>query len=257
MALVACGGCKGEVSDTAMACPKCGHALRALTRGPVGVVAKWLFILFNALMLAWLIGGLYEVSRIEARSDMERGARDLGASIGVAYIMTIWGVGAVPLGLLALLTRHGSSKPVAEVKRGRALVTLGVFLVVVGGLVALMIGSGRKRDAAPVTASTAAPLDTTSTYPYNATDIIREYTSNPSAWDGRAVSVSGVASITQPAKGDRVSGPIVGMAGEGGLVGCAFPRGASVPADGASTVVRGQIAGMHKNVLLLRDCIVP
>lgn len=105
MALVSCKECSTDVSDNAYKCPSCGTQLRKLRRGPVGQIFKWLFILWNILMLIWLISGLVSVSRIDTTNAYEVAGAAIGASIGATFIVVIWIFGDIILGLFALLTR--------------------------------------------------------------------------------------------------------------------------------------------------------
>ena len=58
MALIECPECFEQVSDKASKCPHCGARIRKPRRGVFGTLIKWLFILFNILMLFWVIGGI-------------------------------------------------------------------------------------------------------------------------------------------------------------------------------------------------------
>jgi hypothetical protein len=74
-------------------------------RGPFGKLVKWAFIAFNLLMLLWVVGGLTSVSGIATHSEAERIGRDIGATIGVSMIASLWVMGDIILGLVVLLTR--------------------------------------------------------------------------------------------------------------------------------------------------------
>ena len=107
MALIECPECEHHVSDTAFKCPSCGIQLRKAKRSLVGKLIKWMFILFNILMLLWMFGGIGAGS--EAISSAQNEAQQAGAAIGtgIATMMIggIWLVGDVVLGLLVLFTR--------------------------------------------------------------------------------------------------------------------------------------------------------
>lgn len=72
-----------------------------------GKIIKWCFILFNLLMVFWLVAGLNSASEtIEGYStDLEQGASAVGAGIGAMFIMFIWVVGDIILTPFLLLTR--------------------------------------------------------------------------------------------------------------------------------------------------------
>lgn len=76
-------------------------------RGFFGKVFKWTFVLFNLLMLWWLIAALVAVTPQvhEATSDAARTGAQVGALIGVSLVAMIWLAGAVVLGLFTMMTR--------------------------------------------------------------------------------------------------------------------------------------------------------
>ncbi|HEX5775924.1 MAG TPA: hypothetical protein VFX95_04505 [Caulobacteraceae bacterium] len=77
------------------------------TRGPLGKLAKWLFIIFNGLMALWFVIGLGAASETVATADSEaeQAGAAIGTVLGAGMIMFVWLCGAVILGLFALLTR--------------------------------------------------------------------------------------------------------------------------------------------------------
>jgi hypothetical protein len=76
-------------------------------RGPFGQVIKWAFILFNILMLVWMISGMGAVSSVVtgASSEAEKAGAAIGGTIGFSFILFIWCFGDVILGLFVMLTR--------------------------------------------------------------------------------------------------------------------------------------------------------
>ncbi len=76
-------------------------------RGPFGKIVKWSFILFNALMLVWMVSGLAAVghSYNSAGSSAEQAGTAIGGTIGAGLILFIWVAGDVILGLFVLLTK--------------------------------------------------------------------------------------------------------------------------------------------------------
>lgn len=107
MTALACPSCASNVSPRAYDCPSCGHPLRKLKRGPVGFVFKWMFILFNILMLASLVLGMGSSGEVmqTATSEAERAGAAIGTTIGFGMILTLWVMGDIILGLLVLFTR--------------------------------------------------------------------------------------------------------------------------------------------------------
>ena len=72
-----------------------------------GKIIKWCFILFNILMVFWLIAGFSSASEtIDGYStELEQSASAIGAGIGAVFLMFIWVVGVVVLTPFLLLTR--------------------------------------------------------------------------------------------------------------------------------------------------------
>lgn len=107
MALTNCTECKAEVSDQAAKCPKCGFVLRKAVRSFFGKVCKWSFIIFNVLMLIWIITGVggaaNHASQIQGESA--RAGAAIGTGIGIMLILALWVMGDIILGLLVLFTR--------------------------------------------------------------------------------------------------------------------------------------------------------
>lgn len=102
-----CTNCNRPVSAQAFECPGCGHPLRKLRRGPGGQIAKWIFILFNLLMIYWIFSYVGSISDMNAgtTSDAERAGVAVGGTLGVGFLLVIWVLGDIILGLFALLTR--------------------------------------------------------------------------------------------------------------------------------------------------------
>lgn len=107
MALINCPACNEQISATAFDCPKCGHSIRKPKRSIFGKIIKWVFILFNILMLISVINGFGITG--DALNSSDAGAEQAGAAIGSAIGMTmlfsLWFFGDVILGLFVLFTR--------------------------------------------------------------------------------------------------------------------------------------------------------
>ena len=109
MALVNCPECQAEVSDTALKCTKCGVQLRKPKRSFFGKIVKWGFILFNILMVVWLVGGMTAATEgMQAMSEAEQAGAAIGTGIGAMMILVIWVFGDIILGLFFLFTRPKS-----------------------------------------------------------------------------------------------------------------------------------------------------
>jgi hypothetical protein len=74
-------------------------------RGFFGFVFKWVFVLFNIFMLICLIAGIANVGGTPPMNEAEKAGQAVGLVIGVGLIMSIWGAGALILGLFVMLTR--------------------------------------------------------------------------------------------------------------------------------------------------------
>lgn len=76
-------------------------------RSLFGKIVKYTFIGFNILMLVWFIGGMVSASKgIEnATTEAEQAGTTIGTGLGAIFIIFIWVVGAVILGIMTLLTR--------------------------------------------------------------------------------------------------------------------------------------------------------
>ncbi|HZD64824.1 MAG TPA: hypothetical protein VE152_01865 [Acidimicrobiales bacterium] len=86
----------------------------------------WIVLVFNAVMLAWLIGGLVSASNTVGNCVGQgcQAAGTVGTTIGAGLIIGLWVAGDVILGVLWLVTRpRGRSCPACGefVKRGRTV----------------------------------------------------------------------------------------------------------------------------------------
>ena len=74
-------------------------------RSFAGKLIKWAFIAFNLFMAIWIVGGLYTVSKIQTHTAVEQIGTGIGAAIGVTFVLILWGLGDLILGILVLVTR--------------------------------------------------------------------------------------------------------------------------------------------------------
>ncbi|MGF2652855.1 hypothetical protein ACQUWL_16660 [Serratia marcescens] len=111
MALIQCPECHKDVSDSAFKCPSCGNTLRKPKRTVMGKIIKWLFILFNILMILWVIFGMGGASDVysNAQSSAEQAGAAIGTGLAIGMIATIWVIGDIIIGILVLLTRPKAS----------------------------------------------------------------------------------------------------------------------------------------------------
>lgn len=109
MALVNCPECKTEISDSALKCPKCGVQLKKASRSVFGKIIKWGFIVFNIIMLIWLIGGTGSATQgMESMNEAQRTGAAIGTGIGAFLIIMLWALGDIILGSVVFFTRPKS-----------------------------------------------------------------------------------------------------------------------------------------------------
>lgn len=77
-------------------------------RSAFGKVIKWLFIIFNILMIIWLVTGLGAAGDAmnNTVNEAERAGAAIGTTIGMGFILVVWALGDIILGILVLLTRR-------------------------------------------------------------------------------------------------------------------------------------------------------
>jgi hypothetical protein len=102
-----CASCNGKVSTKAYDCPHCGHPIRKPKRGFFGFIFKWLLIIFNLLMIAWLLSYWSKLGEMTSStmSSAEQAGAAIGGTLGTGLLFGIWVVGDIILGLATLLTR--------------------------------------------------------------------------------------------------------------------------------------------------------
>jgi len=107
MALINCPECNHEVSSTTKICPNCGYQLNKPKRSFMGKLFKWIFIIFNLLMAAWLISYFSQAGEMASNlsSDAEKAGAAIGGTLATGFLLSIWVVGDVILGLFVLFTR--------------------------------------------------------------------------------------------------------------------------------------------------------
>ncbi len=74
-------------------------------RGFFGWIFLILFLLFNVLMLAWLVSYWSTLASTTTGSDAEAAGKAIGGTIGSSMLIVIWAAGDIVLGLFVLLTR--------------------------------------------------------------------------------------------------------------------------------------------------------
>lgn len=76
-------------------------------RGFFGKLFKILFIVFNILMLAWVVSYWATIGQQVGASGSEaaKAGAAIGATLGTGMLLFFWVAGAVILGLITMLTR--------------------------------------------------------------------------------------------------------------------------------------------------------
>jgi hypothetical protein len=75
-------------------------------RGAFGKFIKWVFILFNVLMVFWLFSYWSDIApMLNTGSQAEQAGAAIGSTLGTGMVIMIWGLGAVILGIPVMLTR--------------------------------------------------------------------------------------------------------------------------------------------------------
>ena len=104
--LMNCPSCQKEVSKSAFNCPHCAEVLRKPKRGIFGKIVIWAFWGFNLLMVLWIWGGTQSaVETSQGLSGSEAAGAAIGTGIGVTILVIIWLIGAILLGIMAMLTK--------------------------------------------------------------------------------------------------------------------------------------------------------
>lgn len=101
--LVNCPTCQNLVSKSALSCPSCGEILQKPKRSVFGKVVLWIFWLFNILIVAWI--WMIGKSTTENFMEVSEAERFLYGVAGITFVIIIWLIGAIILGIMALLTR--------------------------------------------------------------------------------------------------------------------------------------------------------
>ena len=102
-----CPSCGKGISPKAFDCPHCGHPIRKPKRGFFGFVFKWMLILFNLLMIAWIVSYFGQLGELmgSASDEFEQAGSAIGGTIGTGFLMLVWMIGNIILGIPTLLTR--------------------------------------------------------------------------------------------------------------------------------------------------------
>jgi len=102
-----CPSCEKDISSKAFDCPHCGHPIRKPKRGFFGFIFKWALILFNLLMVAWIISYFVQIGEVitTTADEYEQAGAAIGGTLGTGFILIFWVIGNIILGIPTLLTR--------------------------------------------------------------------------------------------------------------------------------------------------------
>lgn len=77
-------------------------------RSAFGKLVKWVFIIFNVVMLVWVIAGFGVAGDAmdQTVNEAERAGAAIGSTIGIGLIIMLWALGDIILGIIVLLTRR-------------------------------------------------------------------------------------------------------------------------------------------------------
>jgi len=106
MSMIDCWECGVQVSATDTKCPNCSVRLQKPESGFFVTILKWEFILFNCMMVAWLIhsiGGA-DIVKSQTTSEITQTSSMDYTTFGTAVIFVIWLIGDLILGVFLLLT---------------------------------------------------------------------------------------------------------------------------------------------------------
>lgn len=67
--------------------------------------ATWALVIWTVLAVIWIASGIGAVSDLPAGSEAEEAGRAIGAGLGVTFIIVIWFIGFIVLGLVWLMSR--------------------------------------------------------------------------------------------------------------------------------------------------------
>jgi succinate dehydrogenase/fumarate reductase cytochrome b subunit len=77
-----------------------------LQRTTGGKICKFVFILFNILMLWWMVAGMGAATEgYEAMSEAEQSGTAIGTGVAFFILLCIWALGDIILGMFVLFTR--------------------------------------------------------------------------------------------------------------------------------------------------------
>ncbi len=76
-------------------------------RSFMGKLVKWMFIVFNLLMIVWLIAYWSKLGQMagDLQNDAEQAGAAIGGTIGTGLLIFVWVAGDIILGLFVLFTR--------------------------------------------------------------------------------------------------------------------------------------------------------
>ena len=100
-----CPNCHAKVSTRSINCPECHGPLRQPGRESTASVFKWTFVVFNVLMGLWiafyLTTGRLTIRKADIEPVGDAVGTPIGGSLGLGFLVSLWLVGGIILGLCA------------------------------------------------------------------------------------------------------------------------------------------------------------
>jgi hypothetical protein len=66
---------------------------------------SWVIVIWTALFVLWLVGGVNAANQVPVGSSAEAAGRAIGTGIGVSLIIGLWFIGFIVLSLIWFMTR--------------------------------------------------------------------------------------------------------------------------------------------------------
>lgn len=102
-----CPKCSTTLEDDATSCVSCGFRMNTPQRTRIGIVVKWLFVIFNIAMCSWVLVAMGIFDSVDTTSQakaLPHGTEN-AAGMGVSMIVMVWLICNAVFGILLWDTR--------------------------------------------------------------------------------------------------------------------------------------------------------